>query len=448
MLEVTIELGVLALLACLNGFFAMSELALLTARKGRLMRLAEQGDRRAVEALRLARNPGKFLSTVQLGITSLGILAGVFGGASMTDSLAGILKGPYLSEQWTRWIAMGAATASATCLTIVIGELAPKRLAINHAERLALFSAPPMGLFMRLAAPVASALAAASQFVLKLLGEGEREDVLSEEDVRALVVEATSQGVLERPEAEMIERVIRFGNRRVSSLMIYRSDMVWLDVEASDEENIARIRRSNHSCFPVSRKVQANVFGVAAVKDLFNDYFFTHKLNITKAVKEPLYAPETMRCLDLLDAFKKRGTSLAVVVDEYGDIQGVVSQKSVLQAIVGEIKEEGRPHAPEVRLGEGGSMSLPGTTPVDEAFELLGVNESDGAGVEGRGYATIAGFLMARLGRVPEVGEGVSCNGRRIEVAEKSGNRITRVVISGVEAGGQEGEDNDGHARR
>ncbi len=265
MLEFVMEIGVLAILACLNGFFAMAELALLTARKATLMRLAGQGDRRAAQALLLARNPDKFLSTIQLGITTLGILAGVFGGASVARSLAAALSGPYLSDQSAQWIAMAAATTAATCLTIIIGELVPKRLAINHAERLALFAAPPIRFFMRLAAPGVVALTAVSHFILHLLGESGREETLSEEDVRALVGEAMSLGVLEKPEMEMIERVIRFGNRRISSLMTHRSDMVWLDVAASDEENIARIRQSHHSFFPVSRLVPAIVFGVAAV---------------------------------------------------------------------------------------------------------------------------------------------------------------------------------------
>lgn len=434
MLDFVMELGVLAILACLNGFFAMAELALLTARKATLMRRAGQGDRRAEQALQLARNPDKFLSTIQLGITTLGILAGVFGGASVARSLSAALSGPLLSEQSAQWIAMAAATTVATCLTIIIGELVPKRLAINHAERLALFAAPPVRFFMRLAAPAVTALTAVSQFVLRLLGESGREETLSEEDVRALVGEAMSLGVLEKPEMEMIERVIRFGNRRISSLMTYRSDMVWLDVAASDEENIARIRQSNHSLFPVSRKVPANVFGVAAVKDLFNDYFWTHSLNITKAAREPLFAPETMRCLDLLDAFKKTGTSLAVVVDEYGDIQGVVSQKNVLRAIVGEIREEGRPLAQGVARREDGALSLDGTTPIDEVFELLGM---DGADVAGQGFTTLAGFVMARLGRVPKAGDGFVFNGRRFEAAEKSGNRITRVVVAKIEEGGE-----------
>ncbi len=445
MLHVMLEFGVLALLACLNGFFSMAELALLTARKGVLMRLAGKGDRRAAQALRLARNPDKFLSAIQLGITTLGILAGAFGGASVAGSLGAALAGPYLSEQWAHWIAMVVATAAATSLTIIIGELAPKRLAINHAERLALVAAPPVALFMRLAAPAVAALSAASRFVLLLLGQGEPVDSLSEDDVRAMVAEAMSLGVLEKSEMEMIERVIRFGNRRISSLMTYRSDMVWLDVEASDEENIARISRGNHSHYPVSRRVPAGVFGVAAVKDLFNDYFQTRRLDIAKAAKEPLFAPETMRCLDLLDAFKKKGTSLAVVVDEYGDIQGVVAQKSVLRAIVGEIREEGHSFSPTAQLREDGALSLAGTTPMDEVLELLdadmsslseapdapeGTDGPEGADAPLQGFSTLAGFVMARLGRIPEVGEGFTAHGRRIEVAEKSGNRITRVVIA------------------
>ncbi|MBU6405045.1 MAG: hemolysin family protein [Proteobacteria bacterium] len=428
------ELGLVLLLALANGFFALSEMAIVTARRSRLKQMARDSKRAAL-ALRLAEAPERFLSTVQVGITLIAILTGVVTGASIGDHIALWLQGLgwIVLLPYARPLGYALGIALITYLNIVIGELVPKRLALVAPEKLAMIVGAPMLALARLAAPFVLVLNASSNGLLRLLrmGRDNARERISEEEIRLLVAESAEQGVLDEDERAMVSRVLRLGDRTVGSVMTPRPRIAWLDAAATLDENLGVLRETPYSRYPVYRGSESDILGVLEVKRLLEPLTRGDmRLDLFRTLAKPLYVPGSARALDLLEEFRDAETQLALVVDEYGDIEGLVTFHNLLEAVVGRpapVVDAGAADAPIVRRADG-SYLVDGALSIEDLRELLGnVQLPEEPDLD---YHTVAGLLMARAGRIPSVGEIIEWQGVRFEILDLDGTRIDRVLLS------------------
>lgn len=435
------EAGVIVLLILINGFFSLAEMSLVASRKVRLRQDAERGDKRSATALRLLREPDRLFSTVQIGITLVGILTGAYGGASLSEHLADALARVDVLRPYSGPLAFGLVILAITYLTLVLGELVPKRMAFGNPEACARRTAPFMALLLRVSMPLVQLLSASSRAASRLLRLPEGGDrAVTEEDIRGLIGEGAASGVVEHAERDMLDRIFRLGDRRAGSLMTHRSQVEWLDLDMPDEENMLRIAQSSHSCFPVARGDIATATGVLKARDFLAARLATPGIPMDGFIRQPLYIPETARALTLLDMFRhSEGLPFALVVDEYGEVQGVVTPNDVLEAVVGELPDESGDPDPAAVRREDGSWLLDGLLPFDEMCSLAGMgvpDESDGTdGRGGRGdrpgsYETLAGFMLHRLGRMPAMGDALRWRGHRFEIVDMDGRRIDRVLVT------------------
>jgi putative hemolysin len=412
-------------LILLNGFFSMAELAVISSRRARLQAMAEEGSRGARAALALADDSSRFLSAVQIGITLIGILAGAFGGATLAVDLAEVLVrwewlAPYAPEA-----ALGLVVAVITLLSLVIGELVPKQLALNNAERIASWVAIPMVGVARVAAPAVHLLDASTRAVLRLFATAQPEPTVTEDEIKMLISEATAAGVVEHAERAMISGVMRLGDLPVQALMTPRPDIKWIDLDDDRETNLRRLRESRHSRFPVARGELDELVGVLQAKDLLDACLDGKAIDLAE-VREALVVPEGADALQLLELLKRNPMHLALVVDEYGSVQGLVTATDLMEAIVGGLAEEGVGGEAEVTLRDDGSWLMDGSLGVTELKEILGLKALPDEG----DYHTLAGFMLTQLAHVPSPGEHVEWMGTRFEVVDMDGHRIDKVLVS------------------
>lgn len=427
------ELLIVLALVLLNGFFALSEMSVMTSRKSRLKQLA-QSSKRAAKALALSEKPENFLSTVQIGITLIGVLTGLFGGEAIGDAIAAWLREvvPALAS-YSETIGTSVAVALITFLTLIFGELVPKRLAITAPERIAGFVAMPMGWLARAAAPAVALLAATTRLVLRLLGLGKQEaSAISEEEIRMLVAESHEQGVIDSHERDMVNRVMRLGDRTAASLMTPRNRIAWLDTRAPLEENLETMREQQFSRYPVYRDSDQDVAGVLEVKTLLHAPGGLEG-NLFRDLRPTLFVSESTHAMKLLEIFREEQQSLALVVDEYGEIQGLVTVSDLMGAIVGRLQAvENADEDALVVTREDGSLLVGGTLPTEDLRELM-----DGAALpdaEDGDYHTLAGMCIAHFGRIPHVGEHFDWAGWRIEVVDLDGARIDKLLLARIAA--------------
>jgi putative hemolysin len=422
------EVFIVILLLLANGVFAMSEIAIISARKARLQQLANAGDRKALVALELANAPNHFLSTIQIGITLIGILAGAYGGAAIARELAAGMEDVPFIAPYRHGIALGIVVVSITYVSLIVGELVPKRLALNSPERIAAAVAPAMRALSRLASPAVHLLSLSTDAVLRLLGvRPSEEPPVTEEEIRLLLEQGAQAGMFEAAEQAMVERVFRLGDRRVSSVMTPRTEIVWLDRDASLEEICRTVTESVHSRFLVAQGTIDNVVGVVHAKDLLARTFEGQPIDLMALLQQPLYVPESMPALRVLELFKQSGTHLALVVDEYGGVQGLVTPSDILEAIVGDIPSVAELGEPQAVQREDGSWLLDGMLSVDEFKEIFDLSALPG---EDQGvYQTLAGFVIMQLGRIPAVADHFEWQGLRFEVVDMDGNRIDKVLV-------------------
>jgi putative hemolysin len=426
---VIIEMLVVVLLILINGLLAMSEIAVVSARKTRLRQWAEEGNANAHAALELANNPNQFLATIQIGITLVGILAGAFGGATIAEEFAVILNDISWLAPYSHPLSLALVVLIITYLSLIVGELVPKRLALNNPERLAMAIAAPMRVLSRVAYPAVHLLGLSTEFLLRALGmKPSTEPPVTEEEIRALIEQGTQAGMFEEAEQEMVERVFRLGDRRVSAVMTPRTEVVWLDREASAQEIRQTITESAHSRFLVADGSLDNVLGVVHAKELLAHILGEQVIDLTATLQQPLYVPESMRALKVLELFKQSGTHIALVIDEYGGIQGLVTPSDILEAIVGDLPEAGEQLEPLAVQREDGSWFLDGMLPVDEFKDLFDLGELPG---EDQGiYQTLAGFVIMQLGRIPLVADHFEWGGLKFEVVDMDGNRVDKVLVT------------------
>lgn len=430
MSSLTFEILVIFLLILLNGIFAMSEMAVVSARKVRLQQLGNQGNLNARKALALADSPNQFLSTVQIGITLISTLAGVFGGATLAEKLVVPLEQiPIpLVEANSKTIALFIVVLSITYLSLVFGELVPKRLALNNPEQIAAGVASLMRFLAKFAAPAVHLLSYSTEMVLRVLNvEQPREPEITEEEIKILIEQGTEAGTFEAAEQEMLNRVLRLGDRRCSALMTPRPEIVWVDLDHSAEVNRRIISDSTHTRFPVCEGDLDNVLGIIQVNDLLARCLTGQPFDLTATLKRPLYVPESTPGLRVLELFKQSGTHIALVVDEYGVIQGLVTLNDILEEIVGDIPSIDEMDEPQAVQREDGSWLVDGMLSIEEFFDLFNITELPGE--QRANYHTLAGFTIAHLGRIPKAADHFEWRGIRFEVMDMDGNRVDKVLV-------------------
>jgi len=423
------EFLIVILLVFANGALAMAETAVIAARKARLQSRAELGDRNAQAALALAGAPNRFLSTTQIGITLVGILAGAFGGATIAEQLRARLdQFPWL-RPYSEALGVAIVVLGITYLSLVIGELVPKRLALLQPERVATLIARPMQALAWLSFPAVHFLSSSTDVVLRLLRiRTSAEPPVSEEEIRILIKQGAQSGVFERAEHEMVENVFRLGDRRVQAIMTPRPEIVWLDSDAPQEEIRGIISQEGFSRYPVGQGSLDHILGVVRAKDLLIRCLAGESLDLKAILRAPLFVPESTPSLKLLELFKQSGVHLAIVLDEYGVTEGIVTHSDVLEAIAGEFPAVGQSADPMVLRRDDGSWLLDGLVPVDELRDLLGPRFLSEA--ERGHYQTLAGFVMNHLGVIPSTGQHFEWNGWRFEVVDMDGHRIDKVLAT------------------
>ncbi|HZT50899.1 MAG TPA: hemolysin family protein [Stellaceae bacterium] len=423
-----LQLAVVLLLILLNGFFALAEMAVISARKARLQHAAELGRSGAQIALELKRDPGRFLSTVQVGITVIGVLASVFGGHTLAETITNELTRIPGWAAYAGSISFVLVVVVISYLTLILGELVPKRIALGRPELIAARLSAVLRGMARLIGPIEWVLSASSNLVLRLVPSRTAEPApVTDEEISLMLREATAAGHFEATETAIVQMALRLGDRRLGAMMTPRTQVEWLDLSDSDDENRRKIRDSAYSRFPVVVGGAQQMVGVVQVKDLLSAMLAGRPFDIRGAVKPPLYLPDTVTALRALELFKQRGEPMAMVVDEYGDFEGIVTLHDILQSLVGDIAEPGEPGGAAVVRREDGSFLVDGMMPIDEVTDLTGLAELPG---EASGeFHTLGGFVMARINRIPAVGDRVLVNEFRFEVVSMDGRRVDRVLI-------------------
>lgn len=428
------EILIIFILLVANGVFAMAELAVVSAKKVRLKQLAKKGSRRARSALELASDPNQFLATVQIGITMVGILAGAFGGATIAAKLGVFFNSFPILAPYGEVVGLGLVVLVLTYLSLVIGELVPKRLALNRPEKIASAVATPMRVLSRIALPAVWVLGHSSNLVLRMLGaRPSTEPPVTEEEIKLLIEQGTQTGVFEETERDMIEGVLQMADRPVSLLMTPRKRIVSFDVGDSMDRIHRKLTGSQLSRFPVIKGSFENILGVVRAKDLLSQCLAGQPIELKKMVRPPLYVPESMRILKLLEVFKQEKTHIALVIDEYGGLQGLVTHNDILESIVGDIPSVGDPGEPGAVQREDGSWLLDGMLHIDKLKEIFDFEELP---EENKGlYRTVGGFIISRVRRIPRVGQSFEWKGVRFEVVDMDGRTVDKVIAAPVQKG-------------
>jgi putative hemolysin len=419
---------IILLLILLNGFFAMAELAVVSSRPGRLKQMAEAGRRGAAAALRLAEQPGRFLSTVQIGITLIGILAGALSGATLAESLGDWLAAicPTIPVQ-SASLALGLVVAVITYLSLIIGELVPKHLALRDPERLAAAVALPMEAVAWIGSPLVGLLDQSTRIVLRLLGVSAMpRRRITDEEIKTLLIEAAAAGVMEHAEQAMISGVMRLADRPVRAIMTPRTAIVWLNLREAPEVLLRTVRESGYSRFPAGCGTIDEIQSVVLAKDLLNGYLNGQALDFGALAREAPVVHESTRTLQVLEVLKHSAVRLALVRDEYGGLEGIVTLTDLMEAIVGDLAEPQAATEPEIVQRDDGSWLMEGSLPLDQLQEVLNLREIP----VDNGYYTLAGLALAQLGEVPVTGQWFIRDGYRFEIVDMDGQRIDKLLVS------------------
>jgi putative hemolysin len=425
-MDVAFEILVIVLLIGVNGLLSMSELAVVSSRKARLEAMARKGVRGARAALALAEDPQRFLPTVQVGITLVGVLAGAFGGATLAFRLGAVLDRFAFIAPRGEAVAFAVVVAVITLASIVLGEIVPKTLALRRPEAVAAAAAPVLSLFARVVTPAVWMLRTLSGGVLALFGAAKpAENTVTEEEVKALVQESAAAGVIEPEERHMIERVLRLPDRSVRSVMTPRTEIAWLDRADPPEEIVARLRATPHARLVVCDGSLDNVVGVVRAKDLLDQVLGGETLRLGAALRRPPALPDSMSVLAALEILRQEPLGIALVVDEYGSFEGIVTAFDMLQAIVGEVAAGAGGEAPTCTRRSDGSWLMDGLLPADEVRARLGLASLPDEGE----YNTLAGMLLTLMGRIPSEGDQVAWQNHEFEILDMDGRRIDKVLV-------------------
>ena len=424
------EILVIVLLTLLNGFFSLSEIALVSVKPSRIQARSDQGDKRAKTILKLLADPEGFLSAVQVGITLIGIIAGAYGGTALTDDLEAVLTDNALLGPYAHNVALIVVIGGITYFTIVVGELVPKSAAMSDPEGIALFSAPIIHVFTMVMYPIVKLLSLSTALIVKLLPiKEDASDRLSEEELRAIIRTANVQGVLDKQESEAHQRLFRFSEHKARTLMTHRNQVEWLDSTRPVAELIAEVRDSMRSKFPVCKGQIEAIEGTLSARDLL-EQSSTPGFRLKQVVEPPIFVPENAEAYDILKLFKKNKQYIALVVDEHGQFEGVVTLHDLTEAIVGDLPDEDDEDAGQLVQRPDGSWLVDGQVLIGELNQRIGRNLMD---EEETSYATVAGYFLGKLERIPVAGDRIEDTHFTGEVLDMDGNRIDKVLITVIE---------------
>jgi putative hemolysin len=428
----TLHLSIILLLIIVNGFFAMAEIALVAARNARLRPLAEAANPGAQAALELKADPSRLLSTVQIGVTVIAILSGTFGQATLGDTLQGQLESYQgFVARYAHVISMAVVVIGISYFSLILGELVPKRFALVHPERIAAALGRIMRAIARVGAPIEWFLSASTNLVLRLIPlRSQGTAPVTDEEISFMLREGVATGHIPEAETAIVEMALRLGDRRASAVMTPRTQIESLDLDDPEEANRRKIRDSAYSRFPVVQGGSHQVIGIVQAKDLLIAALAGQSFDLRVATRPPLYLPNTVTALRVLEAFKSSGEPMALLVDEYGELEGLVTQSDILEALVGDIPGSADADHRVVRR-EDGTCLIDGMVGLDELRQVLGVSHLPG---EDADFHTLGGYVMARLNRVPMVADRITAAGYRFEVVKMDGRRVDRVLVSPVKA--------------
>ena len=425
----TESLIILALIL-LNGVLSASEIAIVSSRKARLQVLADKKNAAAKQVLKLKGSPNQFLSTVQIGITLIGILTGIFGGATIAQRLDVHLSEVGWIDGYSSQLSILIVVIAITFLTLVFGELVPKRIGLAIPEKYAMVVAFPMKVLSKAVAPFVWLLSATTEGVVKLLNIKTSRNAVTEEEIKALVDEGADGGAIEHIEHEIVDRVFSLGDKRAINLMTHRSNIVWLDIDDGYEVHRETILKSGHTVYPVCQGGLDNIAGVVHIKSLLNQYLVDQPIQLEHLTQPLNYVHENSSAYSILNKFKASKIHQAVVLDEYGSLQGIVTINDILSNLVGDISDGDTAEKPEIVAREDGSLLIDGQYQLDELFVALNIDlsdeEDDGMG----SISTIAGLVLLKLGHMPTVGERVQWQDYEFEVIDMDGNRIDKILVT------------------
>ncbi|NLS01084.1 HlyC/CorC family transporter [Rhizobium sp. P38BS-XIX] len=422
-----LEISIVIVLTILNGVLAMSELAIVSSRPARLKVLADQGSRGAAMVIRLSEEPGRFLSTVQIGITLVGVLSGAFSGATLGARLSGWLATQGLSTAAADALGVGSVVVAITYLSLIIGELVPKQIALRAPETVASKVAPSMIFLSRAAAPLVWLLDFSGRLVLRALGQsGKASDGVSDEEIRTVLAEAHSAGVIATEESAMISGVMRLADRNARALMTPRRDVEVIDIEDSFEEVRDQLRRTEKARLPLRKNSSDEIVGVLVTRDFFDAVASGRQVDILAMAKQVPIVSDLSGALDIVKALRRSSSHMVLVYDEYGHFEGVITSGDILEAIIGAVQEEADVGGEQAIVRrQDGSYLVSGWMPIDEFSDFMGFQVEDD-----RDYQTVAGFVLQELRHLPDVGESFSKNGWRFEVVDLDGRRIDKLLVA------------------
>ena len=424
------EVFVIVLLVLANGVFAMSEISVVAARKIRLQQRAEEGDTRARAALELANEPAQFLSTVQVGITLVGILAGAYGGATISEPLAAFIAQFPEVARYAEGIALAIVVAGITLLSLILGELVPKNIGLQYPETVASWVARPMQLLSRIGGPIVKAITGATSLTMRAFGfKAMAEAGLTEDEIRAVISEGAETGAIEPAEESIVQRVFQLGDQRVVAIMTPRVDIEWVDVDITHEELREFLASHSHTEFVVCNESLDNVIGTVRAAELLPAILKGGRLDLRSLIRDPLFVPDSMPAFKLLEAFRAKHRHLAIVMDEFGAVEGLVTVGDLLEGLVGAIPADASEAGGAFVARADGSWLVDGSAPVEEVtakFDLEIPESEVGA------YHTMAGLVMARLGHVPRTADNFEWSGMRFEVVDMDERRVDKVMVTRV----------------
>ena len=427
--SIGLEVAIIAVLLVANGVFAMAEIAVVSARKTKLRHWADEGNARAQAALDLASSPDRFLAAVQVGISAIGVLAGAFGGATIAEEIGAWLQRVPALAPYGEAVGLGIVVVLITYFSLVIGELVPKRLALNHPERIASRVAGPMRAVARTAGPIVRLLEVSTRAVLWVLrAKPSKDPVITPDELKVLISQGTEGGVFERAEQDMLEGVLHLGDRTAGMVMTPRTRMVMLDLGDSREDVLRKMASSHRSRFPVIDRDPENVVGVLRSKDLLVQVMAGEPFDLRPLLQPAVFVPETMSAPKVLEVFKQHGAHIAMVTDEYGSVQGLITHNDILESIVGDLPTRGEGPPPGVLRRDDGTWLVDGLLDVPalcDAVGLSGLPDED-ANV----YQTVGGLVTHLIGDIPTAGQRVAWRDWRFEVVDMDGRRVDKVLIS------------------
>lgn len=423
------EFIILLALIILNGIFSMSEIAIISSRKSKLEAESEEGNKNAEEVLKILESPTRFLSTVQVGITLIGILTGVFGGATLTDFLAEWLKQYQFVGEYSHGLALLIVVLLITYFTLVLGELVPKRIGLTNPEKIAGVIAFPMRFLELLASPAVWLLSHSTDAILKALGvQASKENVVTEEEIKALMKEASNVGEVEKEEHDIVERVFFLGDTEVGSLMTNRMDLVALDINEGIDENKKIIAESVYTNFPVYENDLDNVIGVLNIKHILTAWAENKSPDLKNLLEKPLFVPETMKAFKLMETMKGSKTHFAIAVDEHGSVKGVVTVNDLFQALVGNLYNDHR--APEIVERADGSFLVDGLISLDEFYRYFDIEDTEE--IDSQGFFTLGGLVLYITKHIPSVAEKFTWKDLTFEIIDMDGARVDKILVTKI----------------